>query len=320
MLNVYESVAANKTKSRLVIAGFVVFVLMAAFSISKGLAAYYGYESTGLELTGIALIISGLMSFASYYWSDKIILSLSAARPADKKRDFHFYTASENLCLAAGLPMPQLYVIDDTALNAFATGRDPNHAVICATTGLLAKLDRTELEGVIGHELSHIGNYDTRLMSIVTVLVGLITLLADWLLRASWYGGGRNRDGKGGGAAVFLLLGFAFALLSPLIAQLIQLAISRRREFLADASSVQLTRQPSGLISALKKLGADREPLEVANKATAHLYIVNPFHLDINHNVYLSKLQRSGAIGWFAGLFNTHPPLADRLKALEQMS
>lgn len=309
MINVYESVAANKRKSWLVITGFVVFVLVAAVAIAKGIAAYYGYQSTGLEFTGIALVISGVMSFISYYWSDSIVLGLSGARPADRKRDFLFYTVAENLCLAARLPMPKLYVIDDSAMNAFATGRDPQHASVCATAGLLAKLNRTELEGVIGHELSHIGNYDTRLMSVVTVLVGLVTLLGDWLLRASWFGGGRrSRDDRDNSGAIFLVLGFAFALLSPIIAQIIQLAISRRREFLADASSVKLTRQPSGLISALKKLGVDKEPLEAANKATAHLYIVNP--LKNSHD----------AVGWFATLFNTHPPLAERIKILERMS
>ncbi len=309
MINVYEAVDANKRKSWLVIVGFMAFVLVAAVFISKGLAAYYGYQSTGLELTGIALVISGVMSLASYYWSDSIILGLSGARPADKRRDFQFYTVTENLCLAVGLPKPKLYVIDDTAMNAFATGRDPAHAAICATTGLLAKLNRTELEGVVGHELSHIGNYDTRLMAVVTILVGLITLLGDWLLRASWFGGrSRSSDEDRGSGAIFMIIGFVLALLSPIIAQIIQLAISRRREFLADASSVKLTRQPSGLISALKKLGVDKEPLEAANKATAHLYIVNPLK------------NRHDAIGWFAGLFNTHPPLSDRIKVLEEMT
>ena len=176
--------------------------------------------------------------------------------------------------MAARIPMPNLYVIDDTALNAF-TGRDPEHATVCATTGLLAQLNRTELEGVIGHELSHVANYDTRLMSIVTILVGLITLLGDWLLRATFHSKSNSDDNKSSNA-IFLVIGILLAILSPIIAQIIQLAISRRREYLADASSVKLTRQPSGLISALKKLGADKEPLEAANKATAHLYIPIP--------------------------------------------
>src|SRR3989344_3653994 len=314
MLNVYESVDANKRKSALIIVFFILFIVLASYFISRGLAAYYGYYSSGLELTGIALVISGLLSFASYYWSDKIILGLSGARPADKRKDFIFYSVTENLALAAGLPMPRLYIIEDTAMNAFATGRDPAHAVVCATTGILTRLDRTELEGVIGHELSHVANYDIRLMSIVTVLVGIITLLGDWFIRASWYGDrGRDRESRGSGA-IFIIVGMLFALLSPIISQVIQLAISRRREFLADASSVKLTRQPSGLISALKKLGNDREPLEAANKATAHLYIVNPLR-----NLPAGR-QGHDAIGWFAGLFNTHPPLADRIKTLEQMT
>lgn len=307
MQNVFESVEANKRKSWLIMALFSLFILVSSIFISKGLAYYYGYKSTGFELAGFAFIISGVMSFASYYWSDKIVLGLSGARPADRKRDFHFYTVAENLSLAAGIPMPKLYVIEDTALNAFATGRDPAHAAVCATTGLLQSLTRTELEGVVGHELSHVANYDTRLMSIVTILVGLITLLGDWFFRATYFGSrGRDREDKGTGA-LFLVLGVVFAILSPIIAQLIQLAISRRREYLADATSVKITRQPSGLISALKKLGADREPLEAANKATAHLYITNP----------LKNLH--AGVGWFANLFNTHPPLADRIKTLEQM-
>ncbi len=289
---------------------FASFTAVTAYLISQGLAYYYGYESGGLALTGIALIFSGIMSFASYYWSDKIILGLSGARPANQKTDWQFFTVTQNLCLASGLPMPRLYVLNDTAMNAFATGRDPQHAALCATTGLLDKLNRTELEGVIGHELSHVGNYDTRLMSIVTVLVGLVALLGDWMLRAMYWGGGRkNRDDDNNNlGAIFLVLGLVMALISPIIAQLIQLAISRRREYLADASSVKLTRQPSGLISALRKLGSDREPLEAANKATAHLYIVNPFK-----GVH-------GALDNFAKLFNTHPPLADRIKVLEAMS
>lgn len=316
MVNVYEAVSANKRKSWFIIIGFVAFVTLAAVLISRGLAAYYGYSSDGLGITGMALIISGLMSFVSYYWSDKIILTLSGARPADRRRDFDFFTVAENMALAARVPVPKLYVIDDTAMNAFATGRDPAHAAVCATTGLLSGLNRTELEGVIGHELSHVANYDTRLMSVVTVLIGLVTLLADWLLRASWFGGrSRNRDDQGSSGGLFLVIGIILAILSPIIAQIIQLAVSRSREYLADASSVKLTRQPSGLISALRKLGADREPLEAANKATAHLYIVNPFHMDQDE-----KSPSRGALGVFSSLFNTHPPLADRIAALQSMT
>jgi heat shock protein HtpX len=287
----------------------MMFVTVSIYLISQAMGIYAGYEPGGLGMAGIALIISGLMSFGGYYFSDRIVLSISQARPADRNREFAFFTAAENLSLAAGLPKPRLYVIEDSAPNAFATGRDPEHAVICATTGLLQKLDRTEIEGVIAHELTHIKNYDTRLMSVVAVLVGTVALLGDWFFRMTWYG--RKRDSKDNGGqigAILIVLGIAFAILSPFIAQFIQLAISRRREFMADAGSVSVTRQPSGLISALQKISSDHQPLEAANKATAHLYIANPF-----------KDKTKSAVGWFAGLFNTHPPVEERLKALQEM-
>lgn len=297
MINVYEQIDSNKFKSNLVIIFFIVFITLIfyIFSLTSDL---------GIGFVGIGLIISGLMSLGSYYYSDKIVLSLSNARPADRQRDYDLYTVTENLCIGGQLPMPKLYVIDDSAMNAFATGRDPEHAVVVTTTGLISRLNRTELEAVIAHELSHVANYDIRLMSIVTVLVGTITLLADWFLRMSW--GGRKKDDKGGNG-IILIIALVLALLSPIIAQLIQLAISRRREFLADASAVMLTRQPTALASALRKLTLDIEPLEAANKATAHLYIVNP--LKNTHD----------AIGWFAGMFSTHPPIEERIKTLEQM-
>ncbi len=310
MQNIYEAIAVNKRKSTIVMIAFVVFVGIAIWAIANGMSYYFGYEPGGLGFIGIAFVISGAMSFVGYYTSDKIILGISGAREADRKKDFQFYTVAENLSIAAGVPKPKLYVIDDTAPNAFATGRDPKHAVICATRGLLDNLNRTELEGVIAHEMSHIRNYDTRLLSIVAVLVGLVALLGDWFLRMSFFGSGRrSRDNEGGQiGALLVVVGFIFALLSPIIATLIQLAISRRREFLADVGSVSLTRQPSGLISALEKISRDREPLEVANKATAHLYIVNPF-----------KGEGHGSKAWFANLFNTHPPIAERVKALQKM-
>lgn len=302
MLNIYEQVDRNKRKSLFVVIGFVLFIFLISWVFAQVL-------DFGLSFVGIAFIISGLMSFGSYYFSDKIILGISGAREASKKRDYRFYTVTENLCLAADIPMPKLYVIDDTAMNAFATGRDPDHAVVCATRGILDKLDRTELEGVVAHELSHVRNYDIRLMSIVSVLVGLVALLADWFLRMSFWGGSRrDRDKDSGGAQGLLLFaGILLALLSPLIANLIKLAISRRREFLADASAVALTKQPDGLARALAKLSHDKEPLEAANKATAHLYITNP----------LKNLK--GSVGLFAGLFSTHPPIEERIKALKEM-
>lgn len=299
MPNFYQQVDHNKRESALIMFLFVVFVVGAVWLMTKA----FGYSPA---VAGWALIFSGLTSFASYYYSDRIILGLSGAKPATRQEHFNFYTSTENLCMAAQLPMPKLYVIEDSAMNAFATGRDPKHAVVCATTGLLARLDRTELEGVIAHELSHIKNYDIRLMSIVTVLVGIVTLLADWLLRMSWLGGNRGRDRESNGqlGAILMIAGMALAFLSPIIATLIKLAVSRKREFLADASAAAITKYPEGLARALEKLAGDKEPLEAANKATAHLYITNP--LKNNHS----------AIGWFASLFATHPPIEQRIKAL----
>lgn len=309
MINIYEAVSANKRKSAIVVFLFALFVAIATYFISGALAVINGYDPGGLGFVGIALIVSGVSSFVGYYFSDKIVLSISGARPADRKRDFNFFTVSENMAIAAGIPMPKLYVIEDSAPNAFATGRDPKSAVICATSGLLEKLNRTELEGVVAHEISHIRNYDIRLMSIVSVMVGSIALLADILLRAGRF---RSRDDgeKSQLGAIVLVVGIVFAILSPLIANLIKLAISRRREFLADSGSVSITKQPSGLISALEKISSDKEPLEVANKATAHLYIANPF-----------KGKRGfGAVGTFSKLFNTHPPVEERIKVLKAMS
>jgi len=302
MVNFYENVDRNKWMSVVIMVLFVTFVVTCTYIFAYGM----GY---GFDIVAFALIFSGLGSFIGYYFSDSVILGMSGAREANRKKDFQFYTVTENLTMAARMPMPKLYVIDDTAMNAFATGRDPKHAVVCATTGLLAQLNRTELEGVIAHELSHIRNYDTRLMSIVTILVGIVALLADWFIRmASWGGGKKRSDSEGNGQLqiIFFIVGLVLALISPLIAQLIQLAVSRRREFLADASSVALTKYPNGLISALKKLSKDTEPLEAANKATAHLYIVNPL-----------RIQSKDARAWFANMFNTHPPVEARIKALE---
>lgn len=310
MENIYEVQTANKWKSAVIVALFVAFTFFATYILAAASGIYLGYQPGGLGFLGIALIISGVSSFFSYYYSDKIVLGISKARPANRKQDFLFYTVAENIAIGEGLPKPALYVIDDSAPNAFATGRDPKHAVICATTGLLDKLDRTELEGVVAHEMTHVANYDTRLMSVVAVMVGLVALLGDWFFRMMWFGG-RRRDDKEGGdlGAIFLAVGIVFAILSPIIATLIQLAISRRREFIADAGSVEMTRQPQGLISALEKISKDTEPLEVANKATAHLFIVNPL-----------KGKDRGSVGWFAGLFNTHPPILERIKALQKMA
>lgn len=296
----YQHIAANKRKSWLVVVCFFAFLTLVLYVFAQAL----GY---GADALGIAAIIAFGSTFFSYWFSDSMVLTLSGARPASRKEDFLFYTVTENLCLAARLPMPKLYVIDDTAMNAFATGRDPKHASICATTGLLSRLDRTELEGVVAHELAHVKNYDIRLMAVISVMVGLIALLADWFLRFGLRGRRQSDRESGGLQAALFVLGVVLALLSPLIAQLMQLAISRSREYLADASGAKLTQYPEGLARALEKLDHDREPLEAANKATAHLYITNPLK------------NRHDAVGWFAGLFTTHPPIAERVARLRDM-
>lgn len=275
---------------------FVVFVVIVAYV----LGVFLGY---GTEWMWIAVFFSVISSFASYYWGDKMVLAMSGAKPADRKLHFDFYTVAENLAIAAGLPKPALYVIDDTAMNAFATGRDPSHAVVVVTTGIIAKLERRELEGVIAHELSHIKNFDTRLMAVVAVLVGTIAFLADMFMRNLWWGGRRNRDDDRGLGQIMLVVGIVLAVITPIIASLIQLAVSRRREYLADASAANLTRYPEGLARALEKLSNDKEVLEAATNATAHLYITNPF-----------KGKQFAA--WFSGLFNTHPPIKDRIRIL----
>lgn len=309
MKNIYEVRTANKIKSAVIVTLFVVFVFIAVYILTNAFGYYIGYQPGGFGYFGMALVISGVSSFVSYYYSDKIVLGISGARKAHPIEDKLFTQVADNLCIGAGIPRPKLFVIEDSAPNAFATGRDPEHAVVCVTTGLLSKLSRTELEGVVAHELTHVKNYDIRLMSIVSVMVGLVALLGDWFMRSMWFGGGRDRDDNGGNAgAIFMVLGIIFAILSPIIGTLIQLAISRRREFMADAGSVEITRQPQGLISALKKISDDTEPLEAANKATAHMYIVNPF-----------KGKSNKMVAAFAGLFNTHPPIPERVKALQNM-
>ena len=296
----WDHVSGNIFKTWLIMFFFSLFTVAVIYIIAQG----FGYgEVGGLGIVGFALIMAGIMNFVSYFWSDKIVLGVSRAKPIEKKDNPQVYRLVENLCIAAGLPLPKIYVIDDTATNAFATGRDPKHAAIAFTKGILQKLNKQELEGVTAHELSHVGNRDTLVMAVVSVLVGTIALLSDFFMRSMWYGG-RDREGRGN--QVFIILAIVAAILAPIVATLIQLAVSRRREFLADASGVLLTRYPPGLASALQKISADREPLEVANRGTAHLYIANP-------------LKGREAKAWLAGLFNTHPPIEARIKALQEM-
>jgi len=298
----YEQISRNKWKSAALILFFVAFIFLLTWFFEY----LTGWGKGGLVL---AVVVSMTMAAVGYYASDKIVLTISRARPATKDEFPYLYNVVEGLAIAAGLPAPRCYVIDDTAPNAFAAGRKPETAVICVTTGILEKLNRVELEGVIAHEMSHIKNYDVRLQTLVVVMAGIVALLSDWMLRSFMWGGGRRRGGRsrsgsGGAGGILILVGLVLAVLSPFIATIIQLAVSRKREFLADASGAMLTRYPAGLASALRKISADTEPLEAANKATAHLYIVNP----------LKNIK--GAVN---KLFSTHPPIEERIAALEKM-
>lgn len=286
---------------------WILFTVFLIVIIGLGWLFSYLFESYYI-LIG-AVIFSFLMSFFSYWYSDKIVLAISRAKPLEKKNNPELYNIIENLCITAGLPLPRIYVINEPAPNAFATGRNPKKAVVAVTTGLLKILDRSELEGVIAHELSHIGNRDILLQTVIVVLVGSIVLLSDFFLRWTiWGGRGRSSNRQGGGQfqVIMILVGLLAAILAPLIAKLIQLAISRKREFLADASGALLTRYPEGLASALEKISKNPLPLKVANKATAHLYIANP----------LKGKQAKG----IAKLFTTHPPVEERVKRLREMN
>ena len=292
MPSIYTSYDRNVRLTWVYLTSFLVIVIGVGYVFATAL------RSPGI--LPFAVLFAVLMSFGSYWWSDTIVLSMSDARQIDFEDDKELFRIVENLSITAGLPMPRIYVIDDTAMNAFATGRDPEHGVICFTTGLLARLEKPEIEGVAAHELSHIGKRDTLISTVVVVLVGFIALLADWFRNSLWFG--RNRDDNNGGGQlqfIFFILAIVLSILAPIAASLIQLAISRKREFVADASGALLTRYPEGLASALRKISADTEPLEAANRATAHLYIANPFK-----------------DGKGAKLFMTHPPVEERIAAL----
>jgi heat shock protein HtpX len=295
-MNLYEQQSSNIRRTWALILGFLVVVIAVGYAISW----YYGNPL----ILYIAIVIAVGTNFYAYWASDKLVLSLTHARPATREEFFDFYTVTENLSITAGLPMPKLYVIDDPAPNAFATGRDEKHAVVCASTGLLSLMTRPELEGVVGHELSHIKNRDILLMTIAVVLAGFVAILADIFLRMSLHGGGRSSDSKQGGA-IFMILAVVGIVLAPVAAKLIQLAISRRREYLADASSALLTRFPEGLASALQKISSENTPMRHASHATAHLFIDEPF-----------GKPEGGKLAWLERMFSTHPPVQDRVKAL----
>jgi len=294
-MNLYAQRAANLRRTWALIIGFLILVIAIGYAVS-----WYYQDSSILF---IAVVFAFLTNFYAYWASDKLVLSLSKARRATREEFFDFYTVTENMAIAAGLPLPKLYVIDDLAPNAFATGRNEKHAVVCATTGLLAMMNRAELEGVVAHELSHIKNRDILLMTVAVVLAGFVALVANIFFHVSWGGGGR-RDSRGGGNAVFAVLAILAIVLAPIAAKLIQLAISRRREYLADASGTLLTRYPQGLASALGKIGGYQAPMKSANLATAHLFIGSPFG------------KEGGSAGWIERLFSTHPPVQDRINKL----
>jgi heat shock protein HtpX len=296
---IYDRISANKRETWLLM--FLFIVLLGSMVTAIAYAA-------GMPLVITPFVFAGLAIYAlfSYFVSSSLALTVSGARQVDVTEEPELYRIVENLSIGSGLPMPKVYVIEDSAPNAFATGRDPKHASVAATRGLIDKLDKNELEAVMAHEMSHVGNYDIRVMTITVVLIGLIALLGDFFLRWTWFGSGRrgsNRD-KGGGMAIIAIVAIVFAILAPIIGKLIQLAISRKREYLADASGALLCRNPDALARALEKISGDSEPLEVANKATAHLYISNPLkeHASLLNNA-----------------FSTHPPIEDRIRILRAM-
>lgn len=296
----FDEVRNNKIKSVVLFFFFIVIVVGLGYAIGL----IYGNLYTGLIL---ALIFAVIYSMVGYFSGDKMILSVSGAKPVTKKEYPHLYHAVEGIAIAAGIPTPKAYVIHDSALNAFATGRDPKHAAITVTTGLMNKLNREELEGVVAHEMSHIKNYDIRLMMLTAVLIGVIVMLSDFILRSFLWGGkgSSNRNSRGNGQAIIIVIGLVLAILAPIFAQLIRLAMSRKREYAADAGAVTLTRYPAGLANALKKISVDPDPLvDKANKGTAHLFISTPFR----------KKKRA-----FSNLFSTHPPIAERIKRVEAM-
>lgn len=304
MATIYTNISSNKWRTTAIMTIFVVFVIGLGYIFGRALGITWIFP--------LAVAVAVVQSFSSYWWSDKVALAISGAHLVEKKDAPELYRLVENISITAGLPTPQVYIIDDAAPNAFATGRDPEHAAIAVTSGLLSKLSKPELEGVIAHEFSHIGNYDIRLSSIIVVLVGFVVLISDFFLRFTIFGGGRrSRDDNGGDSgAILMIVGLVLALLSPLFATLIQLAVSRKREFLADADGALLTRNPNELADALQVITSDPEPLQRANKATAHLYISSP----------LKDSEGKSRGGWFAGLFDTHPDPAERIKRLREMA
>jgi heat shock protein HtpX len=289
-MNLYTQIAQNRRRS--------FFLFFFTFLVIIFLGYVFGaYQGDSFVGAGLAFVFSLAYAGTAYFFSDRIVLAISGAKPIEKKDNPYLFRIVENLCIGAGLPLPKIYVVEEAALNAFATGRDPQHSVVAVTRGLLENLEDEELEGVIAHELSHIRNFDIRVMTLAAVLAGSLVMIADIFLRSMRYS--RGSRGRGRGSGVLFLIGLALAILAPIFAQLLKLAISRQREFLADSSGALLTRYPEGLARALEKMGADKTPLQHVSEATAHLYIKSPF-----------------SAGFRTSLFSTHPPIEERIKRL----
>lgn len=299
-MTLYTHISSNIRRTWLLITAFLIIVILLGWFLS--------YVFNEQLILWIAVIFSIFMSFSSYWYSDKIVLGLAGAQLANRDYSRELLDVVDNLSITAGLPTPKTYIVSDPSPNAFATGRNPQHAAIAVTTGLLDRLNRTELEGVLSHELSHIGNRDILISSVVVVLAGLVAIASDFFLRSMFWRGRSDRDNRGGSAIIFVI-GLVFMILAPIIAKLIQMAVSRKREFLADASGAMLTRYPEGLASALEKIANYSVPLRTANHATAHLYIEDPFKAD----------KKNTQTSWFIKIFMTHPPVEERIKALRGM-
>jgi heat shock protein HtpX len=298
-MTIYSQIDKNKRNTFIIMFFFILFVSVLSYLLGE---VFVG-RGAGASIFILGFLFSTVSSISSFYFSDKMVLAIAGAKKVSREQAPQVYGLLENLCIGVGIKkIPDLYIIDDSAPNAFATGRDPDHSVVAVTTGLIDKLSKRELEGVLAHELAHIKNYDIRLMAVTAILVGSITLIVDIFLRGSFSNSENDRKMP----AFIILIAFVLALLSPIIAQLIKLAVSRNREYLADASAALITRDPEGLALALEKISSDREPLEVANEATAHMYISNP-------------LKKGQNASFFANLFNTHPPVQERIKKLRNM-
>jgi heat shock protein HtpX len=297
-----DRIAANKRNSLLLISGFLAFVAVFGYVVGY---AWIGDPTGALFGLVLAFIVGTISGLATYYGGDRMVLAASQAREITHDDAPVLFNVVEEMAIAGGLPMPKIYIIEDSASNALATGRDPEHASVAVTSGLLEKLDRDELQGVIAHEMAHVGNLDIRYAMLVGILVGTTVLISDFFLRGLWFGGGsRRREGGGQAQLIMIIVAIVLAVLAPIFARLLQLSISRQREYLADATAIQLTRNPKGLADALQKISGDHEVLEVANRATAHLYIVNP----------IKKFEKRAK-----GLFSTHPPIEERIQILRSL-